>query len=176
MTTVYDVPADELVKAVAEKLKKMRAIAMPRWCVHVKTGVSKELPPMQKDWWYIRCASILRQIYINGPVGVSRLRTTYGGRQRRGVKREHFRKGSGKIIRVALTQLEDAGLVVKTKEGRKISPKGQSLLDNTAHEVRMRLLQEGRLAEPAWLKRSEEAESTAVKASEAKADEEEVKS
>jgi len=176
MTTVYDVPADELVRAVAEKLKKMRAIAMPRWCVHVKTGVAKELPPMQKDWWYIRCASILRQIYINGPVGVSRLRTRYGGRQRRGVKREHFRKGSGKIIRVALTQLEDAGLVVKTKEARKISPKGQSLLDNTAHEVRMRLMQEGRLAEPAWLKRSEEAESTAVKASEAKADEEEVKS
>jgi len=176
MTTVYDVPADELVKAVAEKLKKMRAIAMPRWCVHVKTGVAKELPPMQKDWWYIRCASILRQIYINGPVGVSRLRTRYGGRQRRGVKREHFRKGSGKIIRVVLTQLEDAGLVVKTKEGRKISPKGQSLLDNTAHEVRMRLMQEGRLTEPAWLKRSEEAESTAVNASEAKADEEEVKS
>ena len=52
MTTVYDVPADELVKAVAEKLKKTRAIAMPRWCVHVKTGVAKELPPMQKDWWY----------------------------------------------------------------------------------------------------------------------------
>ena len=167
MTTVYDVPADELVKAVAEKLKKMRAIAMPRWCVHVKTGVAKELPPMQKDWWYIRCASILRQIYINGPVGVSRLRTRYGGRQRRGVKREHFRKGSGKIIRVALTQLEDAGLVVKTKEGRKISPKGQSLLDNTAHEVRMRLMQEGRLAELPWLKRSEEAESAAGKQSEA---------
>jgi len=38
------------------------------------------------------------------------------------------------------------------------------------------LMQEGRLAEPAWLKRSEEAESAAVKASEAKADEEEMKS
>ncbi|MCW3136704.1 MAG: 30S ribosomal protein S19e [Canidatus Methanoxibalbensis ujae] len=150
MTTVYDVPAEELVKAVAEKLKKMRAISMPKWCIHVKTGCHKELPPAQPDWWYIRCASILRQIYIHGPLGVSRLRTRYGGRDRRGVKREHFRKASGKIIRAALSQLEHAELVVKTKEGRKISPKGQSLLDNTAHEIFMKIKER---YTPVWIRK-----------------------
>ena len=136
MTTVYDVPPDKLVKTVGEKLKKNKAVAMPKWGLDVKMGVSKELPPQDKDWWWVRCASVLRQIYIHGPVGVSRLRTYYGGRKRRGVKKGRFKGASGKIIREALSQLELAGYVTKTKRGRKISPKGQSFLDNTANELK----------------------------------------
>lgn len=141
MTTVYDVAPDKIVELVAEKLKKNNKIIYPpKWSTHVKTGVHKELSPQRTDdWWWVRCASVLRQIYINGPVGTSRLRTYYGGRDRRGVKKERFRKGSGKIIREALSQLETAGYVIKTQDGkgpRKISPEGQSFLDNTAHELK----------------------------------------
>jgi small subunit ribosomal protein S19e len=136
MTTVYDVPPDKLARTVGDKLKENKTISLPKWALDVKMGVSKELPPEDKDWWWVRCASILRQIYINGPVGVSRLRTYYGGRERRGAKKERFKGASGKIIREALSQLEHAGYVTKTKRGRKISPKGQSFLDNTAHELK----------------------------------------
>ena len=66
------------------------------------------------------------------------------------MKREHFRKASGKIIRAALSQLEHAELVVKTKEGRKISPKGQSLLDNTAHEIFMKMKER---YTPVWIRK-----------------------
>lgn len=134
MTTVYDVPPDKLVKIVGEKLKKNKAISLPKWGTNVKTAANKEATPQDADWWWVRCASVLRQIYLHGPVGVSRLRTYYGGRARRGVKRERFRLASGKILREMLSQLERAGFVTKTKRGRKISPEGQKFLDNTAHE------------------------------------------
>ncbi len=139
MTTAYDVAPDELVKNVAEKLKKNKAIHLPKWAMDVKTGVSKELPPQDSDWWYVRCGSVLRQIYINGPVGVARLRTYYGSKHRRGVKKGRFKEASGKIIRTVLLQLEQAGYVVnpeKGKKGRIISPKGQSFLDDTAHGIK----------------------------------------
>jgi small subunit ribosomal protein S19e len=139
MTTVYDVPPDKLVKLVAEKLKKNREIHLPKWAVDVKRGSNKELPPLDRDWWWMRCASVLRQLYLHGPVGVSRLRTYYGGSVRRGAKPERFRAASGKVIRVVLFQLEQAGYVIKPekgKRGRIISPKGQSFLDGTAHEIK----------------------------------------
>jgi small subunit ribosomal protein S19e len=137
MTTVYDVPPDKLTKSAGEKLKKDKAISMPKWSMDVKKGASKELPPEDKDWWWVRCASVLRQIYLHGPVGVSRLRTYYGSRVRRGAKKERFRAASGKIIREALSQLEQAEYVTKTKKGRKISPKGQSFLDDAAYELKV---------------------------------------
>jgi small subunit ribosomal protein S19e len=114
--SVYDVPADLLIKRVAESLKN--EISPPEWANFVKTGVNRERAPEQGDWWYIRVASILRRIYIDGPVGIERLRTFYGGRKRRGVRLAHFAKGSGAIVRNALHQLEKLGYVTKTKEGR----------------------------------------------------------
>jgi small subunit ribosomal protein S19e len=136
MTTVYDVPPDKLVKMVGEKLKKNKSIALPKWGVDVKKGTNKELPPENEDWWWVRCASVLRQIYLHGPVGVARLRTYYGGR-RRGTKKGRFREASGKIIREVLLQLERAGYVRKTKRGRQISSEGQKFLDNAAHELKL---------------------------------------
>ncbi len=146
MTTVYDVPADELVKRVADRLKKNKHIRLPKWAMEVKTGAHKELPPQDNEWWYVRAASMLRQIYMHGPVGVARLRTYYGGRVRRGTRRERFREASGKVIRTILSQLEEAGYVIKPekiKKGRMISPKGQSFLDDIAHDIKLEMLKGG---------------------------------
>jgi ribosomal protein S19E (S16A) len=46
----------------------------------------------------------------------------------------HHKPGGGKIIRVALQQLEKAGLAKKEKTGRVISPQGAALLDKAAAE------------------------------------------
>ncbi len=135
MVTVYDVPADKLIEKVAKEFKKYKELTPPPWAKFVKTGVHKERPPDNPDWWYIRAASILRRIYIDGPVGVSRLRTYYGGRKKFGSAPEHFRKASGAIIRRILQQLESLGLVEKTKKGRAITPKGRSFLDKMATQV-----------------------------------------
>lgn len=142
--TVYDVPATDLIMEVAKILKEeYHSISPPQGSRFWKTGIHRELPPMQDDWWYIRCAAILRKLYIYGPLGVSRLRTAFGGRHRRGVKPEHFAKGSGAIIRKALQQLEKAGLVEKVeKEGRQVTNKGRSLLDRTAYKISLKLRKE----------------------------------
>ena len=135
MTTVFDVPADLLIEKVAEELKNNDKINSPAWSNFVKTGVHKERKPESEDWWYVRCASIIRRVYIDGPVGVMRLRNFYGGKKDRGVRPEVFRRGSGAIIRNALHQLEDAGFVVKVEGGRVVSPAGRSFLDKISGEI-----------------------------------------
>jgi len=136
LTTIYDVPAEMLINNVAQKLKNDQKVKPPEWASFAKTGAHKELSPDNAEWWFVRCASILRRIYINGPVGVSRIRSFYGGRHRNGVKPVHFSKGSGSVAREALQQLEKAGFVKAQKTGRTISPAGQSFLDNAANEVK----------------------------------------
>ncbi len=135
MPTARDVRADLLIDHLKEELKRFESIKPPEWAFYTKTGMHKERPPAQEDWWYIRAASILRTLYMRGgrPVGVERLRTKYGGRKDRGVRPERFVKGSGHVIRLILQQLEAAGLVEKVeRRGRRITPKGVSLLDKVA--------------------------------------------
>lgn len=137
MTTVYDVPPNDLISAVAQELKAGSKVQPPEWAPYVKTGAHKEMPPTNPDWWYVRCASVLRRIYIDGPVGVSRLRSYYGGKHRMPVATARHSKGGGSIIREALQQLEKAGYVKKAnRKGRQMTPEGQAFLDNTAHKVK----------------------------------------
>ncbi len=136
MTTVYDVPADKLVPLVAAELKGRPELAPPAWAEFAKTGVHKEMPPEDPDWWFTRGAAVLRRVYIDGPVGVERMRTFYGGRKNRGSKPNRFKKGSGSVIRELLQQLENAGLVVKEKGGRRASPAGMKFLDGIAHQLK----------------------------------------
>jgi|SRR3989344_935204 len=139
MATIYDVDASELIKKASHKLKSIEDIKAPSWALFVKTGTSKERPPMDKDWWYMRVASILRKVCVLGPIGVSKLRKKYGGKKNRGHKPEHFYKGSGNIIRKALQQLEKAGLIIQAEKGvhkgKIVTPKGKKFLDTIANEI-----------------------------------------
>ncbi len=135
MVNVQEAEPNGLINRVAEKLESEEATQMPEWAKHVKTGQSRQRRPQQRNWWNLRQASILRKLYINGPVGTERLRTIYGGKKNRGAKPSRTKKASGKIIRTNLQQLEKAGYIEKTKEGRKITPQGRSLLDKTTLET-----------------------------------------
>ena len=119
ITAVYAIPAQKYNDILAEALKKMPEFKMPEWAYYVKTGTSKARPPMESEWWHKRAASILRQIYKQGIVGVGRLRTKYGSRKNRGMRPEIFVKSSGKIIRIILQSAEKAGFLEKVKEGRR---------------------------------------------------------
>ncbi len=132
MANLYDVDAWKLINNVAKELEG--TITAPEWTQFVKTGVHKERPPTQENWYYIRSAAILRTLAKDGPVGVSKLRSKYGGKKNRGVKRNKFKKASGKIIRTIIQQLEEAGFLKKTPKGkgRVLTPQGQSLLDKAA--------------------------------------------
>ncbi len=135
--SVREVSAGKLIKQLSEELKTLDEIKPPQWSHFAKTGAHKERPPEQPDWWYVRAASLLRRIYFDGPVGISRLRTHYGGRQHRGQAPEHFRKAGGKVIRTSLQQLEKAGLVTKAeRRGRKLTKKSAELLERVAEQVK----------------------------------------
>ena len=54
-------------------------IKLPAYVDHVKTGPHKELSPYDKDWYYIRAASIARHIYLRKGVGIGALGKVYGG-------------------------------------------------------------------------------------------------
>lgn len=135
MTTVYDVPADKLIARVAAELKEKPEITAPEWAAFAKTGAHKEMPPEDPDWWYTRTAAVLRRVYVDGPVGVERMRSVYGGSKNRGSKPNKTVKGSGSVLRKAVQQLEAAGYVTQQKSGRVVTPAGASFLDGVAYRI-----------------------------------------
>ena len=139
MNPVYELNAQEYNVKLAEALKQIQEIAEPEWAAFVKSGPSKERPIEDADFWYKRTASVLRQIYKKGIIGVNKLRTKYGSKKNRGMAPERFKKASGKIIRVILQQTDKAGLTEIAKEikgvrgkkpGRQLTAKGKELLES----------------------------------------------
>ena len=140
MTILQDVNVNDHIDMIAEELKKIKTISPPEWASFVKTGISKERPPARADWWYIRAAAVLKAVEKLGPVGVSKLRTKYGGKKNRGHQPDKFFKASGNIIRKVLQQLEKSGLVKqqeKSKDkGRVITPAGKKIIINAQKEAK----------------------------------------
>ncbi len=138
MPTPYDIPASVLIEKLAKHLKdEVDEITPPAWSQFSKTGVHTQRPPTNPDWWFVRCASVLRKIYIKGPIGIELLRQEYGGRLDGGAKPEHASKGSGAIIRNAIQQLQKAGLVrPQRNEGRVVTNEGRQLLDRLSTELK----------------------------------------
>lgn len=134
MADIRAVDAGKYAKKLAEALKSVEEFKKPEWVNFVKTSAHKKRPTSDEEFWYNRAASILRQLYVKGAVGVERLRTRYGGRKNRGQKQAEFRKAGGKIIRVILQQAEAAGFVEKDKKGRKLTEKGKEFLEKTGGE------------------------------------------
>lgn len=138
MATIYDANAGKLIEKASEELKKLTKT--PSWTKYVKTGAGRERPPVEKDWYYKRLASILRKIYVLGPIGVNRLKIKYGNRKNMGVAGERVYRGSGKIIRTCLQQLEKLELIKKIEKGKHkgkiITNKGKSFLDKLAKQVK----------------------------------------
>lgn len=133
-SAVYEIPADKYNIKLAEALKQVPEFKAPEWSLFVKSGVSKIKPPTEKDFWFKRAASILRQAYIRNVVGVNRLRTKYGSKQNRGMRPEMFRKASGKMIRTILQQAEAAGFMEKynvsgKRAGRRLTATGKEFLE-----------------------------------------------
>ncbi len=134
ISPVYKLDANEYNKKLAEALKQIPEFQAPEWSLFVKSGVAKKRPPQEKDFWHKRAASVLRQAYIRGIVGVNKLRTRYGSKLNRGFKPERFRKASGKIIRTILQQAEKAGFLEKynkpgKRAGRRLTEKGRQFME-----------------------------------------------
>ena len=142
MAKVYDVPADIFINKLSEDLKN-QDIPAPDWSAFVKTGTHADKPPQNSGWWHVRCASILRKIYLHGPLTVNDMRTIYGdGKRKMYYGARHHRDASGAIIRNAAHALEKLGYVEQVeKKGRILSRQGMKKLDNLATEILGELIQ-----------------------------------
>jgi small subunit ribosomal protein S19e len=135
MAKVYDVPADLLIDKLTEILKN-EDIPAPFWASFVKTGSHAIKPPQKPDWWHTRCASILRKIYLHGPMGINDLRKVYGGGKAVGYGARNHKKAGGVIIRTAVQELEKLGYIEKVAgKGRVVSKNGMQKLDRLATEI-----------------------------------------
>ena len=144
MVTPYDVPASKLIEKLAKYLKEnVDAVTPPAWASMAKTGSHAEKEPYDPDWWFTRCASVLRKIYVHGPLGAEKLRADFGGGKRHGSIPAHAAKAGGSPVRKALQQLETAGFVETVKpKGRKVTKEGRKLLQELSDELCMELVKE----------------------------------
>jgi len=148
MITPYDVEPNKFMDVLAKKLENEYKLEAPKYVNFVKTGSFKERLPEQENFWYIRCASIMRKMY-RSVVGVNKLRNIYGGKKEHSVRTHRHTKAAGSLIRNALQALEGADLVkkiveerrnskdrmVKLVKGRTLTSKGRKLLDSVASSL-----------------------------------------
>jgi len=137
---VKDVPAQEFIIAYAAHLKHLSKFQVPKWADIVKTGIAKELPPSNPDWYYIRAASMARKIYLRGGrgIGIGSFRKIYGSKKRYGTAPSHFTLSSGSVARHILHDLEKVKVVEKDpKGGRRLTSSGRRDLDRIAGQIKV---------------------------------------
>merc|ERR1711922_9719 len=101
---------------------------VPEWVDLVKTNNRKELAPYDEDWFYVRCASMARHMYIRSPVGVSTI----------GSSPSHWARGNGGVARKALQALEGLKLAEKDPNGgRRLTSQGRRDLDRIAAQIKL---------------------------------------
>ncbi len=138
MNAVYDMDAQEFNLKLAAALKEVPEFEAPAWVQFVKSSPSKERPIEDENFWYLRSASILKQVYKKKIIGVERLRNKYGSKKDRGMKPERFQKAGGKIIRTILQQADKACFteiakdikgVNSRKPGRTLTATGREFME-----------------------------------------------
>ncbi|KAF4120379.1 small subunit ribosomal protein S19e [Geosmithia morbida] len=135
--TVRDVDAQKFINAYSAFLKRQGKLPIPGWVDTVKTGVSRELPPQDIDWYYVRAAAIARHVYLRKTVGVGRLRKHHGTTKNRGSAPGHHVDASGSVDRKVFQSLEKIGVLEQDEDkgGRRITQAGQRDLDRIAQTV-----------------------------------------
>jgi small subunit ribosomal protein S19e len=144
MVSVHDVPSDKLITALAEQMKGVPGVEEPDWARYVKTGSHAERPPSSRDWWFTRAASLMRKLYLHGPVGLGDLERAYGGSKALHYHPKHHRDAGGSSVRMILKQLEQADLVAKTPKGRVLSSKGRGMIDKVSNDLFASLSEENK--------------------------------
>ncbi len=135
MVSAHDVPSGKLISALAVQVKGLPGMEQPDWSRWVKTGSHAERSPTNSEWWFTRAASLLRKLYLHGPVGMTDLTRAYGGTKALHYYPKHHRDAGGSSIRKILKQLEQAELVAKSPKGRVLTPKGRAMLDKASREI-----------------------------------------
>jgi small subunit ribosomal protein S19e len=125
-------------------MKAVPGVEEPDWAHYAKTGSHAERPPTNREWWFTRAASLMRKLYLHGPVGLGDLERAYGGSKALHYYPKHHRDAGGSSVRRILRQLEQADLVAKTPKGRVLSSKGRGMIDKVSSDLFASLIDENK--------------------------------
>jgi small subunit ribosomal protein S19e len=134
--SVRNVPASLFISMYADFLKKSGRVELPSWLNIVKTGNNKVNSPENPNWYFYRLAALSRKFYLNRGKGIGNLRKDFGGKKRRGSRPGKRVLSSGKILRLAIQQLEKLNIIYQDDHGkRKITKKAKQDMDKRAGKI-----------------------------------------
>ncbi|KAF7682919.1 40S ribosomal protein S19 [Astathelohania contejeani] len=127
---VLDVAPAIFISNVSEHLKSNDKVELPIDHDIIKTGSGREMPPMNKDWYYIRSASIVRLLCRDSlkpsstGLTVKFFAKRYGNIKNRGVRPNKHVPADAKIITKILNDLKKSNWVVEEDGKYKLSSLG----------------------------------------------------
>ena len=134
--TIRDVNTWRWVKAAANHLKQEGKLFVPNCSELVKTSHGKQRAPQSPDWYYIRCAAVLRALYIRPGQGYGGLAKRFSAKKNRGSRPEIYCKAGKGMLHWACKSLEKLKLIQKGQtSGRVLTKEGKKKADTIAFNV-----------------------------------------
>ncbi|CAJ1016228.1 putative Ribosomal protein S19e [Leishmania utingensis] len=137
--TLKDVSAWRWIKTAARHFKQEGKIFVPNCTELIKSSHGRERAPQNPDWYYVRCAAVLRAIYLRPGVGYGGLSKRFGNKKNYGSRPEHTVNSSTGPLHWACKSLTKLGLVEPgAQSGQRLTRKGHKFADSLAFQVQIR--------------------------------------
>ena len=135
--TLRDVSGAKWVKAMAAHLKQSGKLFVPNCTELMKQSHANERAPQNPDWFFLRCAAVLRRVYVRPGTGYGGLSKAFGLKKNNGSRPEKPIKASRGLLHWACRSLEGLKLLQKGKEsGRVLTREGRRKCDAIAFNVK----------------------------------------
>ncbi|EAN88197.1 putative ribosomal protein S19 [Trypanosoma cruzi] len=139
--TMKDVHPWRWVKLCSQHFKQEGKLMVPNCTEIVKSSHGRERAPQNPDWYYIRCAAILRAVYMRPGVGYGGLSKRFSSKKNRGSRPEITVRASKGLLHWGCKSLTKLGLIEKCESsGHRITKNGRKLADAIAFKVAIRKL------------------------------------
>lgn len=125
---IYEVRPERFNVALKSYLKSSNKIVLPQDYDIIKTGESRELAPSDDDWYYMRAASIVRQIAKKGGVTSEFLAEKYGSRKNRGCRPSKYVPAHREIGDSVLENLKNMGWINPANSKDMLTEQGKTVV------------------------------------------------
>ena len=135
--TLRDVSANKWIRAMAQHLKQSGKLFVPSCTELVKQSHGNQRAPQNPDWYFYRCAAVLRRIYVRPGTGYGGLSKAFAIKKNNGSRPEKTVRASTGLLHWACRSLEGLKLIGKGKEsGRILTKDGRRKCDAIAFNVK----------------------------------------
>ncbi|AAZ10777.1 ribosomal protein S19, putative [Trypanosoma equiperdum] len=137
--TLRDVHPWRWVKICSQHFKQEGKMMVPNCAEIVKTSHGRERAPQNPDWYYIRCAAVLRAVYLRPGVGYGGLSKRFSSKKNRGSRPEITTRASKGLLHWCCKSLTKLELLEKCKgAGHRVTKLGRKVADTIAFKIALR--------------------------------------